>query len=161
MLVHERLLTQQLNRGFFVSRPTREDVEDVFLVRRLIELPAMRAGVESLAAQRVFEAVELGEEARAVADWSGVGTANMRFHRAISGLLGSERVNTTMSQVLAELRLVFHAMSDARRFYEPYLPRNREIAETLLVERNGPAAERLLVKYLDDAETELLEVYPG
>jgi len=63
--------------------------------------------------------------------------------------------------VLAELRLVFHAMSDARQFYEPYLPRNREIAETLLVKRDAIAADRLLTQYLDDAERQLLDVYPG
>ena len=161
MLVHERLLMQQLNRGFFVRRPTREDVEDVFLVRRLVELPALRAGFDTAGAQRVFEAVEFGEEAKSELDFTGVGTANMRFHRAISALLGSERINTMMSQVLAELRLVFHAMSDARQFYEPYLPRNREIAETLLVKRDAIAADRLLTQYLDDAERQLLDVYPG
>lgn len=161
MLVHERLLVQQFNRGFFVSRPTRDDVEDVFLVRRLVELPALRAGFDTAGANRVFEAVEQGEEAKSELDFAGVGTANMRFHRAISALLGSERVNLMMGQVLAELRLVFHAMSDAKEFYAPYLPRNREIAETLLVKRDAPAAERMLAAYLDDAERQLLDVYPG
>lgn len=161
MLVHERLLAQQLNRGFFVSKPTREDVEDVFLVRRFIELPAMRAGFDTAGANQVFEAVEFGERSRAEQNWTGVGTANMRFHRAISALLGSERVNTLMSQVLAELRLVFHAMSDARQFYEPYLPRNRMIAEVLLHKRDPQAAEELLARYLDDAERQLLDVYRG
>lgn len=161
MLVHERLLVQQFNRGFFVRKPTRDDVEDVFLVRRLVELPALRAGFDSVGANRVFDAVEQGEQARAQQDWVGVGTANMRFHRAISALLGSERVNIMMGQVLAELRLVFHAMSDARQFYEPYLPRNREIADTLLIKRDAPATARMLAEYLDDAERQLLDVYPG
>lgn len=161
MLVHERLLVQQFNRGFFVREPTRDDVEDVFLVRRLVELPALRCGFDGEGAQRVLSAVEFGEQAAARRDWAGVGTANMRFHRAISALLGSERVNTVMGQVLAELRLVFHVMSDARKFYEPYLPRNRQIADTLLVTGDPAAAERLLAKYLDDAERQLLAGYSG
>jgi DNA-binding GntR family transcriptional regulator len=161
MLVHERLLVQQFNRGFFVRMPTRDDVEDVFLVRRLVELRALRGGFDTVGANRVFDAVEQGEQAKLQQDWAGVGTANMRFHRAISALLGSERVNIMMSQVLAELRLVFHAMSDARQFYEPYLPRNREIADMLVIKRDAPAAQRLLATYLDDAERQLLDVYPG
>jgi DNA-binding GntR family transcriptional regulator len=85
----------------------------------------------------------------------------MRFHRAISALLGSERVNVMMGQVLAELRLVFHAMSDARQFYEPYLPRNRQIADTLLVKRDALTTVTMLAEYLDDAERQLLDEYPG
>jgi hypothetical protein len=41
------------------------------------------------------------------------------------------------------------------------LPRNREIADTLVIKRDARAAERLLAAYLDDAERQLLDVYTG
>jgi DNA-binding GntR family transcriptional regulator len=63
-----------------------------------------------------------------------------------------------MRGLLAELRLVFHAMADPRRFHEPYLDRNVEILQALEAGK-GKVAERLLARYLDDALAQLVEAY--
>lgn len=73
-------------------------------------------------------------------------------------LARSPRLNELMRGVLAELRLVFHAMDNPRGFHESYLPRNREIL-TVLQEANIVRAELLLTSYLDDAEKQLVERY--
>ncbi len=59
-----------------------------------------------------------------------------------------------MAQLMAELRLVFHAM-DPRALHAPFLPRNRELL-TLLESGRTTEAEALLAAYLDDAERLLL-----
>ncbi|RZS45078.1 DNA-binding GntR family transcriptional regulator [Herbihabitans rhizosphaerae] len=157
LLAHEKLLEHKLNRGVFVRLLDVHDVVDVFKIRRLIECPAILEargdGIDRLDAE-----VRIGEVAAEQGRWQDVGTANIKFHKAIGSLLGSPRVDELMGQVLAELRLVFHGMDDPRSFYEPYLPRNREIVDHL---RDGdrPGAHNLLEDYLADAEDQLVSAY--
>jgi DNA-binding GntR family transcriptional regulator len=158
LLTHERLLVHELNRGVFVRKLTVEDLVDLYRVRKLLECGAVRGlsrppGTASLAA-----AVAEAEEAVRAQDWRRLGTANMLFHQAITALAGSARLDEIMRGVLAELRLHFHSMNDPRRLHEPYLERNREIL-AVVETGDGPAAERLLHKYLDDSEHQLVEVY--
>jgi DNA-binding GntR family transcriptional regulator len=160
LLTHERLLSHELNRGVFVRRLTAIDVVDLYRVRKLVECAAVRdldrpvPGIEPIA-----DAVADGTTAAAEHDWQRLGTADIHFHQAIAALAGSPRIDELMRGVLAELRLVFHAMADPRRFHERYLPRNREI-HTRLQEGDGPGAEKLLADYLNDAERQLVAAYP-
>jgi DNA-binding GntR family transcriptional regulator len=159
LLAHEKLLVHELNRGVFVRRPDAADVLDLYRVRRLVECAAVRARVPTEAeVKSLAEAVAEAEAAAAQGRWADVGTANLRFHQAIAGLLGSPRVDELMAQLAAELRLVFHVMANQRTFYEPYLPRNREILERL-AEGDSDEAQRLLDAYLTDAERQLIDAY--
>ena len=160
LLVHERLVVAEFNRGAFVRRLTAEDVVDLYRVRRLVECAAMReagaATPDQLDALRL--AVEDGERAAAAGRWDEVGTANVHFHQAVVALASSRRLDEYMRQVAAELRLAFHVMADPSTFYEPYLRRNREILDEAMAGR-AAAAEKLLAAYLDDAERQLVATY--
>ena len=162
LLTHERLLVHELNRGVFVRTLSAEDVVELYRVRRMIEIAALRSvgDVADLehALTGIAEPVETAEQAAKEGRWQDVGTANLRFHRALVELAGSARIEEFMAQILAELRLVFHVMKNPRRFHEPYITRNREILETL---RAGDvaSAETLLKHYLDDAEHQLVQAH--
>ncbi|WP_438489152.1 GntR family transcriptional regulator [Streptomyces sp. S186] len=165
LLTHERLLEHRLNRGVFVRMVTVEDLDDIFRVRLLVECAAVRglgqgpydaATARSVAA--IEEAVRAGEAAAAERAWAELSTANLRFHQSVVALAGSPRTDELMRGVLAELRLVFHVMDDPRRFYAPYLVRNRQIAETLLA-GDAAAAELLLRAYLEDSRAQLSAAY--
>jgi len=167
LLTHERLLVHELNRGVFVRTLTDQDVVELYRVRRMIELAALRALGDPADARtdlkperfgKVAEAVRDAETAAAQGDWQDVGTANLRFHRALVELAGSARIEEFMAQILAELRLVFHVMKDPRRFHEPYIARNREVL-VALEGGDTVGAEELLEHYLDDAERQLREAY--
>ncbi|TJZ49669.1 GntR family transcriptional regulator [Streptomyces piniterrae] len=159
LLTHERLLVHELNRGVFVRVLTVYDVKDIFRVRRLIECAAVRnLGVPPYDLTSAAASVAEGERAAAEGAWRDLGTANIHFHRAIITLTRSPRLDDLMSGLLAELRLVFHAMENPREFHEPYLARNREILAALEA-ADRVKAELLLASYLDDAETELVRSY--
>jgi DNA-binding GntR family transcriptional regulator len=81
----------------------------------------------------------------------------MRFHQAVAALLGSARVDELMRRTLAELRLAFHVMTP-KEFHPPYLARNRQIA-SLILDGHEAAAQREMLTYLTDAETQLLTNY--
>lgn len=160
LLCHERLAVHQMNRGIFVPVLTREDVVDLYSLRRLIEGGAARmAGSAAMPARKaVLAAVEDAERAATAGRWFDVGTADLRFHQAVAALAGSPRVDELMRRALAELRLVFHVMADPQQFHAPYLARNRVIAASVIA-GEGDAAEAELLRYLRDAERQLLSMY--
>lgn len=161
LLTHERLLVHELNRGVFVRKLSADDVVDLYRVRKIVEGSAVRALREP--PQRVddlVEAVNAGDLATKNDDWRALGTANMMFHQAVAGLAGSPRVDELMRNLLAEMRLVFHTMADPRRFHEPYLERNKEILAAVEA-GDGPRAERLLLRYLQDSEDQIVAAYPA
>jgi DNA-binding GntR family transcriptional regulator len=159
LLTHERLLVHELNRGVFVRVLSVQDVTDIYQVRRLIECAAVRnLGAPPYDLDKAEAAVAEGEKAAEESTWRGVGTANIHFHHAVVALAHSTRLDELMRGVLAELRLVFHAMDNPRSFHEPYLTRNREILAALKA-ADTHKAELLLTAYLNDAEKQLVQRY--
>jgi DNA-binding GntR family transcriptional regulator len=160
LLCHERLAVHQMNRGIFVPVLSRQDVTDIYALRRLVEGGAARlaGGAPMTARLAVRAAVEAAETAAAAGRWFEVRTADLLFHQAIAALAGSPRVDELMRRALAELRLIFHAMADPQQFHAPYVERNRVIAESIML-GDGEAAEKELLTYLADAERQLLAVY--
>ncbi|RFS86899.1 GntR family transcriptional regulator [Actinomadura spongiicola] len=163
LLAHEELVVHRLNRGVFIRRITAGDIADIFRVRRLVELDAVR---RANGAPRVLitPLTDILDDAdRAVADrrWTDVATADIRWHQAITQLTGSRRLQETMTRVLAELRLAFAAYgssTEQERFHRPYLAWNRQITELILV-GDTEAAETALAAYLARAERQLLAAY--
>ncbi|GIH92809.1 GntR family transcriptional regulator [Planobispora siamensis] len=160
LLGHERLLEHRLNRGVFVRVLSAEDVADLYRVRRVIEGAAVRHSrdASSAAFAAIRDAVAEAERAAREDRWQDVGTANIRFHQNLAALNGSSRLDETMRQLLAELRLVFHVMDNPRAFHEPFVPRNRELLE-LLESGRVEEAGRALEVYLGDAEKLLVQAY--
>ncbi len=160
LLCHERLVVHQMNRGIFVQVLTREDVADIYALRRVIEGGAARlAGTADLTLRlAVSDAVESAEISALAGRWLEVRTADLRFHQAITTLAGSSRVDELMRRALAELRLIFHVMDSPEQFHRPYLARNAAIAESIL-RGDGERAERDLLDYLADAEHQILAAY--
>ncbi|MFF5976009.1 GntR family transcriptional regulator [Streptomyces sp. NPDC012769] len=159
LLTHERLLVHRLNRGVFVRVLAVDDVADIYRTRRLVECAVVRGlGEPPFPVDGLAAAVAEGERAAHAEDWKGVSTANIHFHRELVALAGSARTDELMRGVLAELRLAFHMVDDPRGLHEPYLLRNREILDVL---RSGERdrAEQLLVRYLDDSRTRIVDAY--
>lgn len=159
LLGHEGLVRHSMNRGVFVRMLTLEDLEDLYRVRKVIEGTAVASvRTAGLDLRTLDEAVKAGAAARRRRSWQDLGTANIHFHQGIVALLGSDRLDELMRNLLAELRLVFHMMQDVRALHEPYLPRNIEILE-LLRRGEGEHAEDVLHAYLNDALAQFTELY--
>jgi DNA-binding GntR family transcriptional regulator len=160
LLAHERLAVHELNRGVFVRELTAEDIADLYVMRRVTECGALRRAAElsTVDLAGVEQAVREGRAAAETGDWQAVGTASIAYHQALGDLAGSERVSTTMRQILAETRLFFVLTENTRSFFEPFLVRHERILRDL---RRGrfDAAEKALEAYLRDAEKQLLAAY--
>jgi DNA-binding GntR family transcriptional regulator len=141
------------NKGVMVRRLEREEVRDLFVVRRTLELQAI-AGSEALTpeqSERLQNAIDATTLAREREDWRAVATHSLLFHQHIVGLMGSPLFDEFFAQVIAQLRLVFCAAPDEQRFQSPWLERDREIYQWL-VEQDKPAAGEAMSLYLDDSE---------
>ncbi|MEQ4300169.1 GntR family transcriptional regulator [Plantactinospora sp. B6F1] len=160
LLMHERLVVHELNRGVFVRVLEVQDVVDIYRVRRVLECAAVRdaRNCSAEAVDALEAALVAGEQAAAQQRWFDVGTANMQFHQAIAGLAGSPRIAEIMRQALAEIRLAFHVMAAPQTFHQPYLDRHRELLELI---RGGEVerAHAVLDAYLRAAERQLVDAY--
>lgn len=157
LLTHEGLLVYRLNRGVFVPELTPTEIADLYRLRRAIECEAVRS-LSDLSDDRLrplYETVWEAERAAGQGRWLDAGTANMHFHRHLVALAGSPRFNATEQRLLAELRLAFHSAETPRSFHEPYISRNRELAD-LLASGDCERAAAQLETYLFDSEEQLL-----
>ncbi|MEU6151010.1 GntR family transcriptional regulator [Actinosynnema sp. NPDC047251] len=157
LLTHERLLVHEYSKGVFVRKPDWHDIVDLYAARRVIEIGALRRwpAADDQRRRAVGDAVDLGLAGAEQKDWTSVGTANIRFHQAITALAGSARLDEEVKRLLAELRLAFHVMGDPRGFHQDYLPLNQQISAHL---RGGDldSAEAALADYFDRAEEHLV-----
>ncbi|WP_411375512.1 GntR family transcriptional regulator [Arthrobacter sp. MPF02] len=156
-LAEESIVRRIPNRGVFVASPGAEDVREIYRVRRTIEPAAVLWGHITPEKLDAMEAVVLrAQAARDAGSVAEMADANQAFHKEVVDLTGSETLRTLMDRVLAEMRLVFHAMSAAPDFHSHYVDRNVLLVRRLRAGENEKAAAELR-EYLDAAEAELLE----
>lgn len=150
----EGIVTRVPNRGVFVKQPTSEDVREMYRARRVIEPGSVLWGTGGT--RDLADIVERGREGIARLDVAAMAAANQEFHRTIVARSGSERLNTMMERILAEMRLIFYGMSSDQTFHQPYIEYNAEIVTYLERGDNAVAAD-VLTHYLAKAEAQLLE----
>ncbi|MBM7791489.1 GntR family transcriptional regulator [Paenarthrobacter ilicis] len=157
-LAGERLLLRQPNKGVFVATLEAGDIHDVYTVRRAIEVSSIRAGGSPERVAAVRAAVEEGKQAAASNDNEGLGSANQHFHGAIVALAESNRLNTIMAQILAEMRLYFHKATMNAHFYSDWLTENEQICAALETGQLDRAAD-LLLAYLNRSEQQQTTIH--
>lgn len=156
-LAGEHMVVRIPNRGVFVARPTADDIREIYRVRRFLEPAALTWSTtpETDAMRAAIARARLARSRGSVADMAG---ANQDFHAGVVALAGSERLSRQMTQVLAEMRLVFHSMVADPLFHAPYVDENAGILERFEAGARVEAAA-LMVEYLERAERQLLEAH--
>lgn len=159
-LLCEGLVDYQRNKGVTVRLLERKDIKDIYTVRRTLELQALQSD-RHLKKEILFgmeESLDAVETAIAKDDWAKVATYSLRFHQSIVSMLGSHRLNTFFSSIIAQLRLLFASAPDEKYFQQPWVEKDREILNCLLSGDRRAAADTL-AKYLDHSEQELLNLF--
>jgi len=157
VLAGESVVQRIPNRGVYVAAPGPDDVREIYRVRRLIEPAAVLWGDIDEAALTGLETIMAqAQAARAAASVQGMADANQDLHKALVALSGSVSLNDLMEKVLAEMRLVFHAMGPTPDFHSHYVDRNVALIQQIRSGQRDLAAVGLR-RYLDDSERELLE----
>lgn len=154
LLNSELIITRVPNRGVFVASPDADDVREIYAVRRTIE-PACLAWGPELDLEALERIIAQARAGLAAGDVARMASANQDFHKQLVRSSHSALLQELMGRVLARMRLVFHAMSDAPDFHSHYVERNATLLALLRDGKRMEAAETLR-SYLDTAEAELL-----
>lgn len=162
-LSHERLVEHHRHRGVFVRRLGEADLADLCALRRAVECGALRDAAhqrtpEEHRTRAVLDAAVAGQDAADRDEWDQVGTANANVHLALAALAGNPRIDDTMRALIAELRLAFIRLPDARAMHEPYVPLNISLAEQVVSGRFLQAADALDA-YLRRSQDHLIGAY--
>ncbi len=161
VLTDEGLLRHEQHRGVFVPELTRQDVTDLFVLRRAVEVEAVRRVVQTRTTLAAAEkAVQRLEQLTGDEPWHEVTEADLAFHTALVSGAGSNRLERAFSPLAAELRL---CMARTQTEYADDPARaGREHREILTALQTGrPAtAERAIRKHLEDGAQALLSHFP-
>ncbi len=169
LLNAERIITRIPNRGVFVARPSSADVREMYRIRRVLEPAALlqprpllqsRAQSGQIQEKELAAAVQLGLAAQENHDVAGMAAANQQFHALVVGLAQSVRLDTLMTHVQAEMRLVFHALAGEPAFHAPFATANSHIFALWSAGRAVEAAAEL-TDYLDSAQAQVLSAMPS
>jgi DNA-binding GntR family transcriptional regulator len=153
ILVGEGLVTREIHRGAFVARPSLHDVHDLYRVRRIVELAAVReATAADLGGMRL--ALEDFEIAVANDDRVGMIDHDLRFHRELVALMESERLGGLFESMESELRLCLTLVENLYEDAITPLRQHRAILAALEDEDVALAAARL-GEHLHRFETQL------
>jgi DNA-binding GntR family transcriptional regulator len=155
ILARQGLVTHEMHRGARVTRIDADEIRDIYIVRRLVELAALQRRPDSAALDRLEQAARNLQAAVDSGDDAEIAEADLGFHRVIANLTGSPRLEALYQEVEGETRLsvtiIGNAHPDARQL-------SREHLELVDLLRKGEitAASKLLDRHLRDAEALLV-----
>ena len=149
-LARRGLLTKRVNRGFFVPELTKRDAEEIFELRRALELPIVRdlAAARTVPA-RTLQALEDFEAMPRDAAWRDIVRTDVDFHRGLVEAAGNSRIVRAHADLLSEIALCIvqtgSTYDDAREVAKEH----RELVDAI---RSGSAdrAERQLAAHFEE-----------
>jgi len=151
-LVPEGLLVHLPNRGAFVPTFTPEDARDVHLLRRAIELEAVRTFCErSLPVGGIIACVERLATLPVDAPWSELVARDLEVHEAIVTAVGSVRMRRAYRGLVSELRLCL-AFLNAMPARRSHLRAEHEQIVQALAAHDADAAVAIMRAHLELAE---------
>jgi DNA-binding GntR family transcriptional regulator len=158
-LATEGLVQLRLHKGATVRTIPPNEVRDIFAVRRAIEQRAIEES--AIARQDQFGALEkavaTAEKAASAGQWQEVGTASLRFHQSVVGLLDSAKLNAFFHTILAQLRLAMPNARSEANYQMPWVARDREICELICAGKRDDASRAMRI-YLADSEKNVLDI---
>jgi DNA-binding GntR family transcriptional regulator len=155
ILVGEGLVTREMHRGAFVTRLGKEDIEDLYRVRRIVELAAVEHAAKGDRSGLHAAVKDLGQASRDGKRADIIDT-DLRFHRELVELMGSDRLGALYQSVEGELRLCLALVGSS--YEDPAIALTEHEAVLAALDRGDAGrAEDLLAAHLHAAEQGLLE----
>ncbi len=159
VLAREGIVTHQIHHGAVVTRLDARDVEDIFRVRRVLELAALGAVRDAQPDQLVglADAVHQLEAAAAAGDWGRIVDADELFHERLVGLLGSRRLSRFFDAIQAEVRLCMSIVDRSSSDMSALVAEHRELLELILGGHYDRVAD-VMAGHLADSQETLTEI---
>lgn len=156
VLAREGIVTHQMHRGAVVTRLTASDVNDIFRVRRVLELAALSAAVNAEPEQLagLADAVHRLEAAVQGGEWGAVIDADQLFHERLVGLLESRRMSRFFDAIQTEVRLCMSIVDRSSSDSRALVAEHRELLELVLRGELDRVSE-VMASHLEESEQTL------
>jgi DNA-binding GntR family transcriptional regulator len=159
ILVREGLARHNVHRGGSVTQLTDKDINDIYCVRRSLEIAGVRAAANAEPGRITALDAVVDEMRRAceTKDWLQSVTSDILFHRHIVAFLQSDRLDEFFGALLSELRLGLVLVDRTTFSGEHLAAQHSELVELLGSGRLAECEIRLL-EHLSESEQNLREV---
>jgi len=158
----EGLLKRSIHRGVAVSQLSLKDVEEIYHLRRMLEIPAVLTANTNNAdvlpeLKNAFEGYEQAVQDR---DWVRAVEFDLQFHTLLIRFHRNRRLESFYQKLIGELRmgmvLVDRGHDDPGRL----VPAHRRLYQLLSAGKLKQCAA-LLAQHLDDSESRLSRIMGG
>lgn len=155
----EGLLKRSIHRGVAVSQLSPKDVEEIYHLRRMLEIPAVLAATagrkEILPELRT--ALEGYERAVQERNWARAVRFDLQFHSLLIRFHGSIRLETFYQKLIGEVRMGMVLVDRGHDDPEGLIPVHRKMYQLLGGGKLKQCAA-VLAQHLDDSEARLKRV---
>ena len=155
----EGLLKRSVHRGVAVSQLSLKDVQEIYQLRRMFEIPAILAAKSNHTdvLPELQNALEGYEGAVRRRDWVRAVEFDLQFHSLLIRFLHNRRLESFYQRVIGELRMGMVLVD--RRHDDPggLVPAHRKIWQLLAAGKLKQCAT-VLARHLDDSEFRLSKV---
>jgi DNA-binding GntR family transcriptional regulator len=162
ILCLEGLLQRSIHRGVAVARMSLTDVEEIYHVRRMLEIPAVLAAKtrHSDILAQIASALQGYEQAVHAGDWSQAVNFDLQFHSLLIRFHGNRRLESFYQKLIGELRVGMVLVDRLHDDPAGLIPVHRKMYQLLSTGKLKQCAA-VLTRHLDDSESRLCRVMNG
>jgi DNA-binding GntR family transcriptional regulator len=158
----EGLLKRSIHRGVAVSQLSLKDVQEIYHVRRMLEIPAVLAAKtnHSDILPELQNALEGYERTVREQDWVRAVEFDLQFHSLLIRFHRNRRLESFYQKVIGELRMGMVLVDRSHDDPGGLIPVHRKMYQ-LLVSGKLKQCAAMLAQHLDDSESRLSQIMSG
>jgi len=158
----EGLLKRSIHRGVAVSQLSLKDVQEIYHVRRMLEIPAVLAAKanHSDVLPELRNALEGYERAVRERDWVRAVEFDLQFHSLLIRFHHNRRLESFYQKVIGELRMGMVLVDRSHDDPGGLIPVHRKMYQLLAAGKLKQCAA-VLTQHLDDSESRLSRIMSG
>jgi DNA-binding GntR family transcriptional regulator len=157
-------LVQPIPRfGYIVSPITLTDVNEIYELRLLLELPASRLATlrgTNEQIERIAQMADFRYIYRDSQSYSEFLTRNLAFHSAIAACSGNRRLEDTVCRLLDQMTRIFHLGLNLKDSAEEMRAEHQELASALRA-RNADLVEQITLSQIMRSRERVMEALVG
>lgn len=159
ILCLEGLLLRNLHRGLAVAQLSLQDLQEIYQIRRMLELTAVKAAVkpDPVMLGELKTAIEAYENAIQEGDFVRAVSSDLHFHSLLIRFLRNKRLEAFYQKAIGELRMGMVLVDRTHDNPGGLVSGHRKLFQLL---KNGKLEHcaAFLTKHLDDSEARLTGV---
>jgi DNA-binding GntR family transcriptional regulator len=162
ILALEGLLKRNIHRGVVVAQLSLKDVEEIYHLRRMLEIPAVLAAKQRRPEilDDLKNSVDQYERAVRARNWTKAVHWDLHLHSGLIRFLGNKRLETFYQKVIGEVRMGMVLVDRSHDDPGGLIPMHRKLYQLLVAGKLKECAG-LLAQHLDDSEARLGRIMAG